>query len=258
MDWFRSWHNAPTDTKWLLIARRAKTVPGIVGYVFWSLEDYASQNTDRGSVKGFDIETCAAYSGFDEATITAIIAALTEKGVITQDERLAAWEKRQPKREDDSTERVRLLRERERLQREANAAVDDVTQCNAEERTVTPSNAPDKIREETDKEKSITTPPVDDDDGSLPLDPAFGRVCDAYHANIGVTTKIISDQLKDDLATYGADWIVEAIGIATKAEKRNLSYVEGILKRWRTEGKTNGRNGTGAAADPYKGAREIK
>jgi len=72
------------------------------------------------------------------------------------------------------------------------------------------------------------------------------------------STKIISDQLKDDLATYGADWIVEAIGIATKAEKRNLSYVEGILKRWRTEGKTNWRNGTGAAADPYKGAREIK
>lgn len=110
----------------------------------------------------------------------------------------------------------------------------------------------------TEEKRRETSPAAGDDDGSLPLDPAFGRVCAAYHANIGVTTKIISDQLKDDLATYGADWIVEAIGIATKAEKRNLSYVEGILKRWRTEGKTNGRNGTGAAADPYKGAREIK
>lgn len=23
MDWFRSWHGAPTDNKWLLIAKRA-------------------------------------------------------------------------------------------------------------------------------------------------------------------------------------------------------------------------------------------
>ena len=48
----------------------------------------------------------------------------------------------------------------------------------------------------TEEKRRETSPAAGDDDGSLPLDPAFGRVCDAYHANIGVTTKTISDQLK--------------------------------------------------------------
>jgi hypothetical protein len=29
MDWFRSWHGAPTDPKWLLIAKRSETQAGI-------------------------------------------------------------------------------------------------------------------------------------------------------------------------------------------------------------------------------------
>ena len=27
MDWFRSWHGAPTDNKWLVIAKRAMEAP---------------------------------------------------------------------------------------------------------------------------------------------------------------------------------------------------------------------------------------
>ena len=50
MDWFRSWHGAPTDAKWLLIARKSGTTPGQVSAVFWALLDYASQHADRGSV----------------------------------------------------------------------------------------------------------------------------------------------------------------------------------------------------------------
>lgn len=156
MDWFRSWHGAPTDTKWLVIARHAKTIPANAAYVFWALEDYASQHADRGSVKGFDVEVCATYSGIEEDTISAILAALHEKGIITPDDRLVAWEKRQPKREDDSTERVRLMRERERLEqlernlmeREASLEKQDVTQCNAEKRDETQCNAPEQSRTE--------------------------------------------------------------------------------------------------------------
>jgi hypothetical protein len=156
MDWFRSWHGAPTDTKWLVIARRAKTIPANAAYVFWALEDYASQHADRGSVKGFDVEVCATYSGIEEDTISAILAALREKGIITDADRLSAWEKRQPKREDDSTERVRLMRERERLEqlerelleRGATPEKQDVTQCNAMERDATQCNAPEQSRAE--------------------------------------------------------------------------------------------------------------
>jgi hypothetical protein len=110
MDWFRSWHGAPTDPKWLLIAKRSETQAGIVSSIVWALFDFASQNSeDRGSIEGFDIETYAAFSGFDESTIGRVIECLKEKKVIVGG-RLAAWERRQTKRDDNSTPRVQKCR----------------------------------------------------------------------------------------------------------------------------------------------------
>ena len=137
--WFRSWHGAPTDTKWLTVARRAGVSAGVVSAIAWALFDYASQADDRGSVAGFDAETYAAFSGFDEAQVEAVIAAMTDKGIITADGRLANWEKRQPKREDDSTQRVRDWRSN----RVTSEAPDNVTQCNAVQRIETHGNNTD-------------------------------------------------------------------------------------------------------------------
>lgn len=119
IDWFRSWHGAPTDPKWLLIAKLAMKrsvtqcntiTPGMVSAVVWALFDHASQHSERGCVDDFDVETYASWSGFEEADIAAIIAALNDKSVIESGV-LSAWEKRQPKREDNSTERVRRHRD---------------------------------------------------------------------------------------------------------------------------------------------------
>ena len=139
MDWFRSWHGAPTDNKWLLIAKRAGVTPMMVSAVFWALLDYASQQEERGSVAGFDAETYAMWAGCDETDVIAIVNAMRAKGVITDGETLAAWEKRQPRREDDSSERVRRHRDKQRQ----SVTDDNVAQCND---TVTHCNAPDKIR----------------------------------------------------------------------------------------------------------------
>lgn len=153
-DWFRSWHGAPTDPKWLVVARKAGVVPGIVSAVVWALFDYASQQEDRGDVRDFDVETFAAFSGFDEDAIHAVIRALTDKGIIA-DYRLTAWEKRQAKREDNnSTARVALHRTRNAMKR-------DVTHGNSTKLTGTL----EKSREDTDKkEKKDTTasPPASD------------------------------------------------------------------------------------------------
>lgn len=111
-DWWRSHHGAPTDPKWLLIAKRAGVAPGVVSAIAWALLDHASQTDDRGNVADFDVETYAAFSGFDEADISAVIAAMVDKRIIAGG-RLASWERRQPKREDDSTERTRRYRERQ-------------------------------------------------------------------------------------------------------------------------------------------------
>ena len=155
MDWFRSWHGAPTDNKWLLIAKRAGVTPMMVSAVFWALLDYASQQEERGSVAGFDAETYAMWAGCDETEVIAIVNAMRAKGVITDGETLAAWEKRQPRREDDSSERVRRHRDKQRQ----SVTDDNVTQCND---TVTQCNAPDKsrldqIRLETDGDSETDT-----------------------------------------------------------------------------------------------------
>jgi hypothetical protein len=123
-DWFRSWHGAPTDPKWLMIAARAKVLPGMVVAVAWALFDRASSAEDRGSIAGFDPESFACFTGFKTAQIEAVVAAMRDKGVIAG-ERLANWEKRQTKHERERApdlnvaERVRRSREAKKLAAEA-------------------------------------------------------------------------------------------------------------------------------------------
>lgn len=139
-DWFRSWHGAPTDPKWLAIAKRAGVAPGIVVAVAWSLMDRASQSADRGSIAGYDAEALAAFFGCEPEQVDGIVAAMAAKGMIDGD-RLTSWEKRQPRREDDSSQRVREHRERAKQQVER-----DVTQRNAPETEVDTDIEPSSLR----------------------------------------------------------------------------------------------------------------
>lgn len=158
--WFRSWHGAPTDNKWLVIAKRAQVQPGIVSAIAWALLDYASQADERGSVKDFDVETYATFSGFEESAVNAVITAMQEKGVIGPDGRLTAWDRRQPKREDDSAERVKEYRKRKRNVSQGDG--EDVTQCNAESRSVTHGNNTDTDTDiETTTLTGATSAPAD-------------------------------------------------------------------------------------------------
>ena len=112
--WFRSWHGAPTDTKWRTIARRAKVRPGDVFAVVSYLWDRASQCENRGTVEGYDVEVIADSFGYEPEEVGAIISALIDKQVIVEG-RISAWEKYQPKREDDnSTNRVKEFRARQK------------------------------------------------------------------------------------------------------------------------------------------------
>jgi DNA replication protein len=57
-----------------------------------------------------------------------------------------------------------------------------------------------------------------------------------YEENVGPLTPLIADALRDAEETYPPEWLNEAIEIAVKNNKRNLRYVEAILKRWKEEG----------------------
>lgn len=207
ISWWRSWHGAPTDLKWAVIAQKANVKVGIVSAVAWALFDYASQNKDRGTVAGFDTETYAVYSGFDESEVIAVINAMTDKGVIT-DGRLTSWEKRQPKREDNTvTQRVRQWREVKRN-------VTQETQCN------TPDTDTDTDKD-TEEEPARGEPP---------------NVYRLYENNIGVLTPIVADKLSLAEKEYPEPWFEKAIAIAVENNARNWGYVHAILERWKTQG----------------------
>jgi DnaD/phage-associated family protein len=85
-------------------------------------------------------------------------------------------------------------------------------------------------KEEKSSAKKEESPAASVDDG-------LAQVVKAYEENIGLVTSLIADTLKSAVDDYGAGWTVEAIGIAVKAEKRFWRYVEGILKKWKRDGK---------------------
>jgi hypothetical protein len=214
LDWFRSWHGAPTDNKWLVIAKRADVPAGMVSAVVWALFDHASQNESRGSVEDFDVETYATFSGFDEAKVAAIIAALNEKSVIVSGV-LSAWQKRQPKREDNSTERVREHR---------NAMKRNETHGNAREDK-------EEIREEKKESGAVA-----------PREEAFEEFWKAYPRRMGANPKAPAEKLFAAAVKSGAD-PAEIIAGATRcatvdAAKINTEYIPQAVKwlrdkRWR-------------------------
>ena len=67
-----------------------------------------------------------------------------------------------------------------------------------------------------------------------------------YEQNIGPLTPILADILRDAENTYPASWVEEAMKVSVENNKRSWRYVEAILRRWATEGKT-----TPQPADPY-------
>ena len=73
----------------------------------------------------------------------------------------------------------------------------------------------------------------------------------AYQDNIAMLTPIMSDKLKDAEKDYPAEWIVEAIGLCVANNKRNWNYAEAILKRWKADGKDEGKGKKAEAEKPY-------
>lgn len=142
MEWVRLYHDMPTDPKWRVIATRAQQRIGDVIAVYVFVLCNASGNTvERGVTHGFVAEDVAAALDLQEGCVTAILEAM--EGKVLKNGALLGWEKRNPKREDSSTERVRKHRE---------------TQRNAEKR-------PDKSREEENIISSLRsdiTPPADE------------------------------------------------------------------------------------------------
>lgn len=154
-DWVRLWHDMPTDPKWRAIARKSgQPLPCVIA-LFNLIMVNASGNAEaRGALLNWDDEDAAAALDMDTEAVAAIMSAM--EGKVIQGGRLTGWEKRQPKREDDSAKRVRDHRKRK---------------AEEQKRDVTHGNAPET---ETETETDIVVEARADDFVSLTAE--FGRI----------------------------------------------------------------------------------
>ena len=102
IDWFRWHHGSITDPKFQLVAKKSGARFGDVIAVWAFVLETASADTDRGTIGQIDFEALDFMLGAEDGTAIRILDAMTARGLIAGN-RVAAWDKRQPKREREDT-----------------------------------------------------------------------------------------------------------------------------------------------------------
>ena len=83
--WYKMPHGLPYNVIWKLVADTAHVKLEKVTCVLGLLMDYASQQDDRGSIAGFDFRVCKIVYGYAPKTVQAILDAMQQEGVLTDD-----------------------------------------------------------------------------------------------------------------------------------------------------------------------------
>jgi len=96
-------------------------------------------------------------------------------------------------------------------------------------------------------------------------DSEWQSVIEAYESNIGVFTAMSSEMVRSAFDDYGALLVVDAIKAAVSQNVRKWSYVDGILKRWKADGrkvqkptKVEEKQKTIVIFNQYTNQREVK
>lgn len=132
---------------------------------------------------------------------------------------------------------------------EPNNSGETLPEENRQDAGIIPAQSPPNINESNLKEL-LLPPPGGGSESEGEADPDLAEVSTAYQSNIGFISPMASDELKDLLAQYTKEWVLEAMAIAVKSNKRKLTYIAGILNKWRIEGK--GPPGNGHAVEEDK------
>lgn len=190
MDWFRWHHGSVTDPKFQLVAKKAGATTAEVIAVWACLLEEASQAEDRGNPGAVDYEAIDCLLGLADGMARTIYEKMTDRGLFKESGAIDAWDRRQPKREDD-TANDRKRRQRERaheaeLARVTSGESRDVTQGHAE---VTPGHARvEESREDTSVAKATGVAGQAPTDPNAAPDPIFGDGL-AYLVKTGVPEK---------------------------------------------------------------------
>ncbi len=163
--WIRLWNDMPNDPKWRTISKVSKKSISVVISIYIHLLASACNAVKRGETQ-CNAEDIASALDIEIEDVTAVLGAM--QGRVLDGDILTGWEKRQPLREDNSSQRVNKYREKRQdlsINYPENEEINvSVTRCNAVKRNVTQCNAPDKIRGDKDKDKEIIISPNGDID----------------------------------------------------------------------------------------------
>ena len=137
--WVRLWEDMPTDPKWRVIAKRSgRPISEVMAVFMFMMTNAGANATERGVLVNWSDEDIAAALDAEPEHIIAIRESM--QGKTLEGDTLKGWEKRQPKREDNSAERAKEWRERNRTQPnaqerpEAEADTEEEKKENARER----------------------------------------------------------------------------------------------------------------------------
>lgn len=149
-EWFRLWHDMPTDPKWRTIARASGQPVSVVIAVSMHYMASASRNVTRGHVNVTTEDVASALDVTDDV-VDAIYKAM--QGRFLDGNRIISWEKRQPKKEDagslGSRAKSAAERKRDQRERERQSAESEVSrESHDESREVTTDKDKDKDKEE--------------------------------------------------------------------------------------------------------------
>lgn len=104
------------------------------------------------------------------------------------------------------------------------------------------------MSERHNKDTSIRDTSIKDNKDSSGGD--YSKIVQAFQNNgFGLIHQGTKDILVDLIETYSSEWVLEALEISVKANVRKLYYAEGILKKWKAEGK----DAEKPKLDPYDG-----
>jgi hypothetical protein len=114
---------------------------------------------------------------------------------------------------------------RRKLADDLAGGVQRIARGSARRYTPTDTTPPHKPSDEPSVKPLLTT--INGTNLSVAYEQAFGYLCSGTNL----------DKLKDLAAAYGESNTVDALGVAAAAGKRRLDYVEGVLRRWQSEGR---------------------
>lgn len=228
--WCRLWHDMPNDPKWRTIARVSGQRIGDVIAVFNHLMVSASGNAEKRGVTQCNAEDLATALDVSEDVINSILNAM--QGRVLTENYLLGWERRQPKREDNSSARVKEHRGRNAVKR--NVTLDADKDADAESIT------------SEDKSSSVIPPPKKTKSkisfdyqtakfsGLEPYLPAWKEACPAINLEVeiaGAATWLIEnpENKKTRYASFIGRWLRKAQNNAPRVRKNGsgpMSFAE--------------------------------